>query len=558
MTPTSSNLRRHEIDHPLMFLALLAICTGCQSGGDTTSTGAFVASAEPYPLSPEMELVEKDLGSDTYVQLLKAMTNPHDRRVEYQRLDSSDNAANFLERHGELEQIQADEQLRTAYERRKQIAGAFEALLQREIGERPKPVATQDLPPAAASASSADIEILPVVASPAWAKNWPRWRGPTGQGTSSETELPATWDHEKNVAWKAEVPGSGNSSPVIWGDRIFLVTAFDDGQKRALVCLRRSTGEILFQKETPDADPQAKIVPKTGYAAATPATDGERVVLFLGNVGLLCYSTDGELLWRYAVGPFNGSHGTGASPLIWNDLVILMQEQNGGPSLGVAVDKKTGQKRWSTERQPALGWCSPIAVRVAGRDQLLYAAKHIVVGIDPASGNEIWSCAGPTKEVVPTLLYGNGLVYCTSGRSGPTLAIQPNGEGDITKSHLLWRSPRGGPHVPSPVLWNDLLYLVNDTGIFSCLDAKTGAKVYQQRLGGRFTSSLLAADGKIYATSEKGKTFVIRTGRTYELLSANDLGESVLSSGAILDGQIFLRGEKHLFAIGEMRKVAQN
>ena len=231
--------------------------------------------------------------------------------------------------------------------------------------------------------------------------------------------------------------------------------------------------------------------------------------------------------------------------------MVLFQEHNRGKSVGVAVDKATGEVRWQIERPAALGWCTPLPLRVDGRDELVYGASKLVLGLDPKTGGELWRCSGPTREVVPTVVYANGFIYSCSGRNGPTLAIRPGGLGDVTESHLVWKSNRGGPHVPSPVVVDDLIHFANDTGIMTCLDALTGKTVYQKRLRGKFTASPVAADGKLYFTNEDGETFVLKQGREPEILSVNPIGETVLASIAVLGGKLYMRGEEHLYAIGE-------
>ncbi len=538
----------------LFFTAGCGAPTDVETKADSATPTA--QADELYPLGDEMALIARDLADPSYAEILAPMRNMWDRLTEYERLDNADTPARFAAAHGGVDAIQSDPELLAAYERRQQISSQFLALLERTIGSRPVPERTPAAPvdvKAQQTASDQPITIEAVLVTAEAERYWPQWRGPRADGTSYETGLPTRWSPDENVR-RVALPGAGNSSPVIWGERIYLTAAFEDGRRRALVGLRRGDSEVLFVRDAPPAPPQVKIQKKTGYAAATPVTDGERVILFLGNVGVVAYDMNGEqLLWQYELPPFEGSHGTAASPILWQDLVILCQEQNGGPSLGRAIDKRSGEERWRFERDKALGWCTPIAVRFGGEEQLLWAAKLTVLGIDPATGEELWHCPGPTREVVPTLVYGHGMVYTTSGRSGPTLAIRPGGEGDISAESVAWRSPRGGPHVPSPVLWKDLLYLVNDTGILTCLDALTGEKVYQQRLSGRFTSSLVAGDDLIYITNEDGETFVVRYGREFEQVSHSSVGESVLASAAILDGQILLRGEKHLFIIGERR-----
>src|SRR5690606_32268986 len=235
---------------------------------------------------------------------------------------------------------------------------------------------------------------------------------------------------------------------------------------------------------------------------------------------------------------------------------LLVQEHNQGASIAVGVDRRSGEEIWKRELDPALGWCSVLPLRVNGRDEVVLGVHGRVIGLDPATGKELWSADGPTKEVVPTLVYGHGLVYSCSGRNGPTLAVKPGGEGEVTETHVAWRSVRGAPHVPSPILLGGLLYYTNDTGILSCLDALSGSTVYQKRLRGKFTASPVAADGKIYFTNEDGVTFVVREGRDFETLAENEFGETTLASMAVLDGRLYARSEGHLWALREGASLA--
>lgn len=518
--------------------------------------------AEAYPLSPEMVLLEKDTGSEEYRELLRAESgNVNVLNAEWQRIGIADGPEGFAQAHGGLERVEAEPGLRAAHQRRKDIAERFLAILREEYGFRGKKAPFDEgnraLPGVTGSvASGPEVLIEPILPAPGAEDQWPRWRGPSGMGTSGETGLPVRWSTTENIAWKTEIPGAGNSSPVIWGERIFLTTAFDKGARRSLACVSRAGGDILWIKDAPAVSPEGRVIAKNGYASATPVVDGERVVAFFGNGGLVAFDLDGKVLWHYPLPPFDAMHGTGASPLIHGDLVILFQEQSSKPSLGVALDKRTGKPRWTVEREAALGWCTPLGLRIAGRDQIIHGASNTLVSYDPATGKEIWSCGGPTHEVIPTVVAGHGLIFSASGRSGPLLAVRPVGSGDISSTGLVWRSPRGAPHVPSPVLSEDLLYQVNDLGIVTCFRARTGDVLFQKRLGGTFSASPLAAEGRIYFTSEDGDTTVVRAGPELEILSVNPLGETTLASAAVLDGQIFIRTARSLWSIGRRAYAA--
>jgi outer membrane protein assembly factor BamB len=529
----------------LLFLGFAFSAAGC--GGPERS--------EPYPLGPESLLLEKDVSGESYPNHLQGF-HVNDLKAEWERLNAPDNFERFAAEHGGVEKL-TDPALLEAYDRRQRIAERFLSLLRGEYARRGEKIpaeagaALEVKPARAAGVSGPELPIEAILPAPGAERQWPRWRGPTGQGLTAETGLPAAWTSVENIAWKTEIPGAGNSSPVIWDDRIFLTSAFEGGKRRSLICLRREDGEMLYVRDAPSVPAEGHVRDKNGYASATPVVDGERVVVFLGNSGLLAFDLSGGLFWHHPLPPFDGMHGTGASPILCGDLAILFQEQSNKPSLGVALDKRTGEERWRMEAPSALGWCTPLPVRVGGKEQLLYGASQRVVSFDPRTGHELWRCSGPTIEVIPTVVCGQGLVVSSSGRNGPTVAVRPDGSGDVSATHLAWRAVRGAPHVPSPVLSGELFYQVNDTGIVSCLEARTGAIVYQKRLEGRFTASPVLGDGKIYFTNEDGETFVVREGREFAILGTNPLSEPTLASAAILGGRIFLRTNRHLFAIGK-------
>jgi outer membrane protein assembly factor BamB len=521
-------------------------------------------AAEVLPLGPEMAQLEKDMASESYPKLVRGFTNINDLNAEILRADLPDDAERFAAAHGGLEKLRADPRLFAAYERRRKVGEAFLELVREQyerIGKRDqfeaslKALRREEGKTAAAKAAAEPSPGLDaILPAPGAEKEWPRWRGPWGTGRSDEPDAPLSWKAgpggDENVLWKVKVPGEGNSSPVVWGETIFVTTAFDRGQRRSLAAFRRGDGSLLWLSDAPRVEPEGRVIAKNGYASATPATDGERVVCFFGNTGLVAFDFAGKLLWHRPFETFDAMHGTGASPLLLGGLAVLIQEQSDRPSVGIAVDKTSGEVRWRAELPPALGWCTPIALRVEGRDELVCGTSRAVVSFDPQSGEELWYCGGPTHEVIPTLVYGHGLVFSCSGRNGPTLAIRPGGSGDVTESRLEWKVVRGGPHVPSPVLVGELLFLVNDTGVLTCLEARSGKTVYQQRLNGKFSASPVAVAGRIYLTNEDGETFVVRAAREYALLGQSSLGEGALASMAVRGGRIYARGKQHLFAIG--------
>ena len=387
----------------------------------------------------------------------------------------------------------------------------------------------------------------------AGARFWPRWRGPSGQGLVAGTGYVDTWSATQNVLWKTPVPGRGNSSPIVWGDRIFLTTARDGGQRLSLLAFRRADGSQLWERLAP-AGRADSAHQKNGYASATAATDGERIYVSFGSRGLLAYDLSGALVWRRDIGRMDAYHGTAGSPLLYKDRLILYQDRY-TDSFIAAFDARTGRQLWRTARDASVGWGSPVAVRVGGHDEIVVNGQQRVHAYDPMTGTALWSCRGTTYEVIPTPVVGHGMVFCSSGRAGPTMAIRPGGRGDVTTSRVAWTSPRGSPFVPSPVLVDDHLYMVNDmASIVTCLDAKSGRSVWQGRLGVArregFSASPVAVDGKIFFTNDDGETFVLRAGPQFELLRTNDIGEPVLASPALVEGRWYFRTDRNLIAIG--------
>jgi outer membrane protein assembly factor BamB len=384
------------------------------------------------------------------------------------------------------------------------------------------------------------------------ARYWPRWRGPSAQGLASGTGYPDSWSATQNVLWKVPVPGSGNSSPIVWGDRIYLTTAYD-GRRVSMLAFNRSNGAKVWETFAPEGR-SASAHPKNGHASATASTDGQRIYVSLGARGLLAVDMQGKVAWHQDVGAINNYWGPAGSSLLYKDRIILYQDHQGDAFIA-AFDTATGKQHWRTRRTANVGWGTPVAIRAAGRDEIIVNSQNRVYAYNPDTGAELWTCGGPTDEVIPTPVVGHGLVFCSSGRAGPTLAIRPGGKGDVTGTHVAWSTPRGSPFVPSPLLHGPYLYMVNDMqSVATCFDATSGKTMWQERLGVArregFSGSPVAVDDKVFFTNDDGETFVLRAGAKFELLHVNDIGEPTLASPALVDGRWYIRTSQHLIAIG--------
>lgn len=385
------------------------------------------------------------------------------------------------------------------------------------------------------------------------AKYWPRWRGPSGQGLAAGSGYPDRWSATDHIMWKTPLESEGNGSPIVWGSRIFLVTSAGGGAKRGIAAFNRADGRKLWETFAPDA-PVERVRPKNGYASSTPATDGRLVYAYLGSHGVLAVDVNGRQAWHQGVGPIEAYHGTAGSPLLYKDRVIVYQDQRGPGGFIAAFDAKTGTRRWTKPRTEQVGWGTPIAIRAGARDEIIVSSMRKVYAYDPGTGDVLWTAGGSLVEVIPTPVVGHGLVFASSGRSGPTLAIRPGGSGDVTATHVAWKEVKGSPFVPSPLLYGDELYLVNDmASIVTAYDAKSGTVLWQGRLGDAvregFSASPVAVDGKIFFTNDMGETFVLQAGREFTLLHVNRLDEPVLASPALVDGTWYFRTHRHLIAI---------
>lgn len=385
-------------------------------------------------------------------------------------------------------------------------------------------------------------------------KYWPRWRGPSGQGLVADGAYADTWSPTENVLWKVKVPGQGNSSPIIWKDRLFLTAAENQGQTRLVLCFDRKDGNLLWQCPVPKHLVEGA-QGKNGWASGTPTTDGERVYAYFGTGGLFACDFEGKQAWHLPFPKMDALHGMACSPLLLRDKVIIFQEHNPGGFIA-AYDKRTGKEIWRTPRKETVSWGSPIAITVDGKEQIIVSSSMRVYAYDPEDGKEIWRCDGNLFEVIPTPAVGHDMLFCCSGRSGPTLAIRPSGaQGDITKKHVAWKTIKGAPFVPSPLLYGDRLYTVNDmASVVSCFDAKTGKSLWQERCGEPvsegFSASPIGVNGKVFVTNDQGETFVLANSAEANLLHVNRLGEKTLASPALLDGKWYIRTQKHLWCIG--------
>lgn len=398
--------------------------------------------------------------------------------------------------------------------------------------------------------------------------NWPRFRGPEGTGHSPEVDLPWQWSPE-DVTWRVELPGTGQSSPIVWGDKLFLTAALEDGYRRAVIAIDRNHGNLLWQREYSTGDP-GKTHSMNRHASATCATDGKLVFSSFGKGGFYCHDFDGKLVWmRDDLGEFLSIWGTAASPVLFEDLVIIACDQDtvlekdqpkDVPSKAfiIAMDKLTGKTVWKKERMASRGWGTPVLTQTSdGAWELLLNGPGGVIAYNPTDGTVNWNCDRETLFGTPSVVFTDELIFAIAGRPGPMLAIRRGGKGNVTSSNIVWSDDRRGRDLASPILANDLLLTVNMQGIGICYDPLTGKQWWKQRLQGEFTASPVYADGKVYFLDRKGTTVVLAPEKKFNVLARNPVGaqdgEDFLASPAISDGQIFLRSDRMLYAVGKRR-----
>ncbi|MBI1918563.1 MAG: PQQ-binding-like beta-propeller repeat protein [Planctomycetes bacterium] len=395
----------------------------------------------------------------------------------------------------------------------------------------------------------------------ALADNWPAWRGPTGDGHCAEKDLPLRWNRTENVRWKVPLPDAGNSTPVVWRDRIFLTQATEHGTRRALLCLDRGNGKELWNAEVQhkEKEPTHDTNP---YCSASPVTDGERVIVSHGSAGLFCYRVDGKEQWRKDVGKMIHLWGNASSPILYGNLAILWVGPGERQAL-LAVDKFSGKTIWEhsepggsdgIKNKDWIGsWSTPIVARVGNRVELILSVPHKVKGFDPKSGKERWSCEGLGNLVYTSpVCSAGGIVVAMSGYGGPALAVRAGGSGDVTKTHRLWVHPGNPQRIGSPVILGEHACLINEPGLAQRFQLKTGKDLWQkQRAASATWSSLVAAGDRLYVTTQEGETVVLSAGPEFKVLARNALNETTRASVAVSDGEVFIRTYKHLWCIGK-------
>ncbi|WP_166819926.1 outer membrane protein assembly factor BamB family protein [Thalassoroseus pseudoceratinae] len=415
-------------------------------------------------------------------------------------------------------------------------------------------------------------------------ESWPQFRGPDGNGHGDATNLPVEWSESENVSWKTAIPGDGHSSPVIADGRVWLTTAvaetLTEAEKKArlakvknsrglelvgslslrAICVDAESGKILQNVEVFNIENPEPIHSLNSYASPTPVVEGERLFCHFGTYGTACLdSKTGEKVWEQRTLTVDHQNGPGASPIVWNDLLIA-QYDGIDRQFVVALDKRTGKIVWKTPRSGKLNdraefqkaYATPHVVDVDGKPILVSPGADWVYGYDPASGEEIWriSYGGLGFSTVPRPVIGHGMAYIvTSFMQSKLLAVRYDGKGDVSESHVVWTSGRQVPKKPSLLLIGDELYLLSDAGIFTCVDAKTGAEHYRQRLGGQYSASPLFADGNIYLWSQEGIATVVKPGTEYVELARNEMNAGFMASPAVVDDALFVRTETHLFRI---------
>jgi hypothetical protein len=395
------------------------------------------------------------------------------------------------------------------------------------------------------------------VAAAATIENWPGWRGPRGDGSSLETHLPIQWNgpDNQNILWKTAIPGVGHASPIVWDERVFLVSCREDRHDRVLFCLDRSSGEVLWERTVVHAplEPKHRL---NSYASSTPATDGNLVyVTFLDGDKMLvaAYDFAGRQRWLVRPGEFHSKHGYCSSIVLFEKLVIVNGDHDGDSYL-LALDRTSGHTVWKVPREnKTRSYCTPIIRQIGGRTQMLLSGNKCVASYDPHDGSRQWIIDGPTEQFVASLVYNGKLLFLTAGfPEHHILAIRPEGNGNLGDTHVVWRTTKGCSYVPSPIVSADGRYflVVSDEGIASCFEASSGKRHWIQRIGPHYSGSLVMVDGLVHFLSDEGVTTIVRPGPEFQRVAENRLGEPCHSSPAISHATIFVRGDKHLIAIG--------
>ncbi|MCI0683481.1 MAG: PQQ-binding-like beta-propeller repeat protein [Gemmataceae bacterium] len=392
----------------------------------------------------------------------------------------------------------------------------------------------------------------------AFAENWPEFRGPSGQGHYTGKKLPIVWSTTENVVWKTKIPGAGWSSPIIWKGRVYLTSAIPIKDSKDLslsaLCLDAGDGKILWQTEAirQDAAKPARVHPKNSHASPTPITDGQRLYVHFGHQGTACLDLAGKVLWRTTEHRYAPVHGAGGTPILVDDRLIFSAD-GGDTQHVIALNTATGKTIWKTKRNSEafkkFSFSTPLLITVNNQKQIVSPGSDAVVAYD-LDGKELWRAKYDGYSVIPRPVFGHGMVFFSTGYDSPSvMAVRVNGKGDVTENHVAWTLAKGAPHAPSPLLVGDELYIVSDSGIASCLDARTGAVHWQERVTGNFSASPTHADGKLYLQSEDGVTTVLKAGKTFERLAENELKERTFASHAVADGAIYLRTETQLYRI---------
>lgn len=436
----------------------------------------------------------------------------------------------------------------------------------------------------------------PLGKSPDARGSWPSFRGPGASGISERQNLPDRWNGTsgENIIWRTPIPGLAHSSPIVWGNRIFVTSAIssrpnatfrpglygagdasDDRSRHRwmIYALDTRTGAIVWERIAHEGEPRQKRHIKSTYASASPATDGRSVVAWFGSEGVYAYDVEGNFRWKVDLGRLDvGAYdvpevewGTASSPILWNDLVILQCDTQTDSFL-LALDLATGQTVWKTDRQELPSWGTPTVVSTATGPQLVTNASNFIRGYDPRTGKELWRLGGSSKITAPTPFLADGLVVVASGRGPerPIFVVRPEARGNITlpenrtsSNEIAWSRTGRGPYMPTPLAYKGLLYVVGNNGLFDAYDLKTGDEIYRQRLphlGNGFSASPVAADGKIYVSGEDGEIAVVAAGREFRHIATNTMGELLMATPALSDGMMFVRGASTLFAIGRERR----